>query len=72
MEVIRKDVAKFIETRDGGIASDSENIYLSGGASESIRVRFHSESVTFEELTVFLIRICSNCSINQKRSLLAL
>ncbi|XP_059160771.1 alanine aminotransferase 2-like [Physella acuta] len=34
--VIREDVAKYIEERDG-IPSDPANIFLSGGASESIR-----------------------------------
>lgn len=37
IEVIRKHAAEYIERRDG-IPSDPENIVLSGGASESIRV----------------------------------
>ncbi|CAD5208139.1 unnamed protein product [Bursaphelenchus xylophilus] len=37
VEVIRKHVAEFISARDGGIPTDSENVILSGGASESIR-----------------------------------
>ena len=37
IDVIRKHVAEYIQRRDGGIASDPENIILSGGASESIR-----------------------------------
>uniref|UniRef100_A0A915C7Z4 alanine transaminase n=3 Tax=Parascaris univalens TaxID=6257 RepID=A0A915C7Z4_PARUN len=37
IEVIRKHVSEYITNRDGGIASDPENIILSGGASESIR-----------------------------------
>ncbi|XP_053322526.1 alanine aminotransferase 2 isoform X2 [Spea bombifrons] len=36
VEVVRQDVAKYIERRDGGIPSDPENIYLSTGASDSI------------------------------------
>lgn len=36
IEVIRQDVAKYIERRDGGIQSDPNNIYLSTGASDSI------------------------------------
>ncbi|NP_001086104.1 alanine aminotransferase 2 [Xenopus laevis] len=36
IEVIRQDVAKYIERRDGGILSDPNNIYLSTGASDSI------------------------------------
>uniref|UniRef100_A0A914UHY2 alanine transaminase n=1 Tax=Plectus sambesii TaxID=2011161 RepID=A0A914UHY2_9BILA len=37
IEVIREDIAAYIEKRDGGIKADPENISLSGGASESIR-----------------------------------
>uniref|UniRef100_A0A0M3HN98 alanine transaminase n=1 Tax=Ascaris lumbricoides TaxID=6252 RepID=A0A0M3HN98_ASCLU len=40
IEIIRKHVSEYITNRDGGIASDPENIILSGGASESIRVSF--------------------------------
>ncbi|KAM4028701.1 alanine aminotransferase 2 isoform 1-T1 [Anomaloglossus baeobatrachus] len=36
IEVIRQDVAKYIERRDGGIPSNPDNIYLSTGASDSI------------------------------------
>ncbi|KAM4687347.1 alanine aminotransferase 2 isoform 3-T3 [Discoglossus pictus] len=36
IEVIRQDVAKYIEKRDGGIPSSPDNIYLSTGASDSI------------------------------------
>ncbi|XP_063307003.1 alanine aminotransferase 1 isoform X1 [Pelobates fuscus] len=36
IEIIRQDVAKYIERRDGGIPSSSDNIYLSTGASDSI------------------------------------
>jgi hypothetical protein len=32
----RKDIAKFIEERDGGVPSDPENIFMSNGASSSI------------------------------------
>lgn len=42
IEIIRKHVSEYITNRDGGIASDPENIILSGGASESIRVSFGS------------------------------
>ena len=38
IDVIRKHVAEYITRRDGGIPSNPEDILLSGGASESIRV----------------------------------
>ena len=38
IEVIRRHVAQYIEKRDGGVPSSWENIILSAGASESIRV----------------------------------
>lgn len=37
VDIIRKHVAEFIERRDG-IPCDYENVLLSGGASEAIRV----------------------------------
>ncbi|XP_060134191.1 alanine aminotransferase 1 isoform X2 [Zootoca vivipara] len=36
IELIRQDVAHFIERRDGGIPSRAENIFLSTGASDAI------------------------------------
>uniref|UniRef100_A0A673XTE8 alanine transaminase n=1 Tax=Salmo trutta TaxID=8032 RepID=A0A673XTE8_SALTR len=36
IEIVRQDVAKYIEKRDGGIPSNSDNIYLSTGASDAI------------------------------------
>jgi len=39
IEVIRRQVAKFIEKRDSGIKSDWQNIILCAGASEGIRVK---------------------------------
>ncbi|KAM5157194.1 alanine aminotransferase 2 isoform 2-T2 [Mantella aurantiaca] len=36
IEVIRQDVAKYIEKRDGGIQCNPDDIYLSTGASDSI------------------------------------
>ncbi|XP_043109983.1 alanine aminotransferase 2-like isoform X2 [Puntigrus tetrazona] len=36
IEMIRQDVAHYIERRDGGITSDPDNIYLSTGASDAI------------------------------------
>jgi alanine transaminase len=37
---VRKQTAKFIEKRDGGVASNWENIYLTLGASDAIKVSF--------------------------------
>lgn len=37
VEIVRKHVAEFITARDGGIPTNSEDVILSGGASESIR-----------------------------------
>ena len=39
VEVIRRHAADYIQRRDGGIKSSWEDIILSAGASESIRVR---------------------------------
>ncbi|XP_070604522.1 alanine aminotransferase 1 isoform X1 [Erythrolamprus reginae] len=36
IELIRQDVAAFIQRRDGGVPSDPENIYLSTGASNAV------------------------------------
>ncbi|KAM3860838.1 alanine aminotransferase 2-like [Diretmus argenteus] len=36
IECIREDVARYIEKRDGGIPSNSDDIYLSTGASDAI------------------------------------
>ncbi|XP_029003646.1 alanine aminotransferase 2-like [Betta splendens] len=36
IECIRQDVARYIERRDGGIASNPDTIYLSTGASDAI------------------------------------
>ncbi|XP_030569363.1 alanine aminotransferase 1 [Drosophila novamexicana] len=37
MEFVRRQVAAFIEKRDGGVPSDYQNIYLTGGASPGIK-----------------------------------
>lgn len=37
VEIVRKHVAEYIKRRDGGIPCNSEDVCLSGGASESIR-----------------------------------
>ncbi|XP_063075765.1 alanine aminotransferase 2-like isoform X1 [Engraulis encrasicolus] len=36
IEVIRQDVSRYIERRDGGVPCDPDNIYLSTGASDGI------------------------------------
>ncbi|XP_030629705.1 alanine aminotransferase 2-like [Chanos chanos] len=36
IEVVRQDVARYIERRDGGIPCNPDNIYLSSGASDAI------------------------------------
>ncbi|XP_030385538.1 alanine aminotransferase 2-like [Scaptodrosophila lebanonensis] len=37
LEVVRRQVAAFIERRDGGVPSDWQNIYLTGGSSPGIK-----------------------------------
>ncbi|XP_039498189.1 alanine aminotransferase 1 isoform X1 [Drosophila santomea] len=37
LEVVRRQVAQYIERRDGGIAADWQNIYLTAGASPGIK-----------------------------------
>ena len=39
MDNVRRDVAKFLERRDGGVKADWQCVLLSAGATESIRVR---------------------------------
>ena len=39
IEVIRRHVADYIERRDGGIASNYSDVFLSNGASCAIKVR---------------------------------
>ncbi|XP_061110565.1 alanine aminotransferase 2-like isoform X1 [Conger conger] len=36
IDCVRQDVARYIELRDGGVASNPDNIYLSTGASDGI------------------------------------
>ncbi|XP_060694088.1 alanine aminotransferase 2 [Hemiscyllium ocellatum] len=36
LDCIRQDVAKYIETRDGGVPAESDNIYITTGASDGI------------------------------------
>lgn len=37
IEIIRKHIAEYIQKRDGGVPADWQNVFLSTGASESIR-----------------------------------
>lgn len=50
IELVRKDVAKYIEERDGGIPADPSNIFLTTGASDAIRtimkLLLHAEGAT--------------------------
>jgi len=49
IEVIRRHVADYIARRDGGIASDYSDVFLSNGASYAIKVRnvYSLKSVLF-------------------------
>ncbi|KAJ8276884.1 hypothetical protein GJAV_G00068980 [Gymnothorax javanicus] len=38
IECVRRDVARYIERRDGGIPSDPDNIFLTSGASDGISI----------------------------------
>ena len=38
VEVIRRDIAAYIEERDGGVKCDYKNVCMSTGASDSIKV----------------------------------
>lgn len=40
IQLIREDVAQYIERRDGGIPADPNNIFLSTGASDAIVVEW--------------------------------
>jgi len=55
VELIRKHVAEFIEKRDG-VPSNPEDICLSGGASESIRVGYRS-TIIFHSSIPMLCRM---------------
>lgn len=37
IEIIRKHIASYIEDRDGGVESDWQNVFLSHGASQSVK-----------------------------------
>ncbi|XP_072458852.1 alanine aminotransferase 1-like isoform X3 [Notamacropus eugenii] len=41
IQMIREDVARYIEHRDGGITSDPENIFLSTGATSAIMINYY-------------------------------
>jgi len=55
MELIRKDIALFIEKRDNGLVSLPENIFLANGASNSITVIF-GLSLKISTLNIFFSR----------------
>jgi alanine transaminase len=38
LEIIRRDVAEFIQRRDGGVPSNYDDIFLTTGASAGIKV----------------------------------
>jgi alanine transaminase len=38
LAVVKKDIARYIEERDGGIASNPDNIFLTTGASDGIKM----------------------------------
>jgi len=40
IELIRNDVAHYIETRDGGVQADPNDIFLCTGASDGVVVRY--------------------------------
>lgn len=50
IESVRKDVALYIERRDGGMPCDPDNIYLTTGASDGIVVQN-----TFWSLEIWII-----------------
>ena len=58
IEVIRNDVANYIETRDGGIKCDPSDVYLCTGASDGIVVS------TLLPLFIFVAVVCF--AINSK------
>ena len=39
VEVVRRHVADYISERDGGLASDYNDVFLANGASDAIKVR---------------------------------
>lgn len=46
IDSVRKDVARYIERRDGGVPCDPDNIYLTTGASDGIMVHTASNLLT--------------------------
>ena len=49
VEVIRRDIAAYITERDGGIACDPDDVFLSTGASDGIKVRHTNHALHFLE-----------------------
>lgn len=65
--MIRRDIAAYISKRDGGIPSNPDDIFLSTGASDGIKVRYsllcyrhalsrsaHDDTVIFVGSSVFI------------------
>lgn len=46
IDSVRKDVARYVERRDGGVPCDPDNIYLTTGASDGIMVHTASNLLT--------------------------
>ena len=57
IEIIRKHVAQYIQDRDGGIPSDYNNIMLSNGASDGIKV-----CSLFIQILIFHLNLQFKCS----------
>ena len=51
IELIRQDVAKYIERRDG-YPCNASDISLTGGASEGVKVILHSQFLNISNLTM--------------------
>ena len=52
IDVARRDIASYITQRDGGIASDYNDVFLSTGASDGIKVRLLCVMTRFCALTL--------------------
>lgn len=55
LRVIRQDIAKFIEQRDEGIPSEWQNVHLTTGASDAIKVTPSIKFLKFK-LHIYLIK----------------
>jgi len=57
VEVVRRDIAKYIEQRDGGIPSDWNNVFVSTGASDGIKAILNLLTMPGEPQTGIMIPI---------------